>query len=74
MRNKDACFRKTSISKSTSPSRQRKAKGGLRDLKRGEARLGALLAALIESGRSEEVALVATDADARRARFEEFSL
>ena len=43
-------------------------------LEAGEARLGALIAALIESGRSEEVALVATDADARRARFEEFGL
>ena len=43
-------------------------------LEAGEARLGALIAVLIESGRSEEVALVATDADARRARFEEFGL
>ena len=50
------------------------SEGRTEGLEAGEARLGALLAALIESGRSEEVALVATDADARRARFEEFSL
>lgn len=50
------------------------SEGWTEGLEAGEARLGALLAALIESGRSEEVALVATDADARRARFEEFSL
>ena len=43
-------------------------------LEEGEARLGALVTALIESGRSEEVALVATDAAARRTRFEEFGL
>ena len=50
------------------------SEGRTEGLEAGEARLGALLAALIESGRSEEVALVATDADARRARFEEFGL
>lgn len=50
------------------------SEGRTEGLEAREARLGALLAALIESGRSEEVALVATDADARRARFEEFSL
>ena len=50
------------------------SEGRTEGLEAGEARLGALLAALIECGRSEEVALVATDADARRARFEEFSL
>lgn len=50
------------------------SEGRTEGLEAGEARLGALLAALIESGRSEEVALVATDADARRARVEEFSL
>lgn len=50
------------------------SEGRTEGLEAGEARLGALIAALIESGRSEEVALVATDADARRARFEEFSL
>ena len=50
------------------------SEGRTEGLEAGEARLGALLAALIESGRTEEVALVATDADARRARFEEFSL
>ena len=50
------------------------SEGRTEGLEAGEARLGALLAALIESGRSEEVTLVATDADARRARFEEFSL
>lgn len=50
------------------------SEGRTEGLEAGEARLGALIAALIESGRSEEVALVATDADARRARFEEFGL
>lgn len=50
------------------------AEGRAEGLEEGEARLGALVTALIESGRSEEVALVATDADARRARFEEFGL
>ena len=50
------------------------SEGRTEGLEAGEARLGALLAALIESGRSEEVALVATDAAARRARFEEFGL
>lgn len=50
------------------------SEGRTEGLEAGEARLGALITALIESGRSEEVALVATDADARRARFEEFGL
>lgn len=50
------------------------SEGRTEGLEAGEARLGALIAALIESGRSEEVALVATDAAARRARFEEFGL
>ena len=50
------------------------SEGRTEGLEAGEARLGALIAALIDSGRSEEVALVATDADARRARFEEFGL
>lgn len=50
------------------------SEGRTEGLEAGEARLGALIAALIESDRSEEVALVATDADARRARFEEFGL
>ncbi len=49
-------------------------RGRAEGLEEGEARLGALVTALIESGRSEEVALVATDAAARRARFEEFGL
>ena len=50
------------------------SEGRAEGLEEGEARLGALVTALIESGRSEEVALVATDAAARRARFEEFGL
>ena len=50
------------------------SEGRTEGLEAGEARLGAVITALIESGRSEEVALVATDADARRARFEEFGL
>lgn len=50
------------------------SEGRTEGLEAGEARLGALVTALIESGRSEEVALVATDAAARRARFEEFGL
>ena len=50
------------------------SEGRTEGLEAGEARLGALIAALIDSGRSEEVALVATDAAARRARFEEFGL
>ena len=50
------------------------SEGRAEGLEEGEARLGALVTALIESGRSEEVALVATDAAARRARFDEFGL
>ncbi len=74
LRSKGACFRKISRTRACFAVETTESEGRAEGLEEGEARLGALVTALIESGRSEEVALVATDAAARRARFEEFSL